>query len=815
MCRSIPQTSLLAIAAAITSQSGGIGSALAQTLARAITSMQDHEQRELLLAVIINNVDTQKIGNFVEIDGALFATVSELRELGLALSDRFQAGELIKLSTIKGSTIQLDEREQSLRIDLPVDALHMQRLGTTGISEPKPDAVAPGALLNYDMTLTGGHGQVNAFGYGNARLFGSLGVVQSDFNLAYTEGDTRAVRLASTYSYSDPGKLRTVALGDVISGSLAYTRSVRLGGAQLATNFSLRPDLITYPLPSIRGRAAVPSTVDILVDGVSQLSQSVAPGPFYIPQLPVIGGGGEISVSVRDAAGRQTVQTSSFYTASALLRPGLSALSFEIGGIRRNFGLKSNDYRSVAASGTGRLGLSASTTVEGHIEVAPRLVNAVGGATTKIGNLAVVSVAGGAGGGDGQTGLLGYASVERSTRAYHVGASALMATKDYHDIASLAGDPTPDHVIQANAGVTLGNQGSFGIAYTDVDQRVTSATGQRDSLSTTFPDPPSEGRSSLISATYSRELFGRAYAYLTGYQQLSRGRGAVIAGISLRFGRSSASASYGSAGRQATLEATRPVIAPGDIGWRVYTARGVSDRDLGELRYRAGSGEVSLGIDRYAGNLFVQGRVNGGLVLMNGEAFATNKVNDGFAIVDSGGFRDVGVSLNNRPIGRTNSHGVLLVPGLTAYQANKLALDPTDLPLDVEWDRVETSIAPADRSGAIARFGVRRSRQALLAVAMPDGTPIAPGTVFTISGRPDVNVVAGFDGQIFLKDVSGRQVLQALLADGRQCLAIVDLGDTPDIAMNVRNVRCVIGRPQMASRSIIDRAQKGDVVSAR
>jgi outer membrane usher protein len=40
----------------------------------------------------------------------------------------------------------------------------------------------------------------------------------------------------------------------------------------------MRPDLVTFPLPIVSGTAAVPSTVDVLVNGTRVLSSQAQPG---------------------------------------------------------------------------------------------------------------------------------------------------------------------------------------------------------------------------------------------------------------------------------------------------------------------------------------------------------------------------------------------------------------------------------------------------------------------------------------------------------------------------------------------------------
>jgi outer membrane usher protein FimD/PapC len=44
-------------------------------------------------------------------------------------------------------------------------------------------------------------------------------------------------------------------------------------GFQVQRNYSTRPDLITYPLPQFIGQAALPSTVDLIINGQKKLWQ--------------------------------------------------------------------------------------------------------------------------------------------------------------------------------------------------------------------------------------------------------------------------------------------------------------------------------------------------------------------------------------------------------------------------------------------------------------------------------------------------------------------------------------------------------------
>lgn len=739
--------------------------------------------RELLLDVSVNGVALEKIGNFTEIDGHLFATRGELRELGIEVPGNSLDDQLVALSSLADVRAALDERTQTLRLSAPVRALVPQVFDIAPPAVAKAHENETGAVFNYDANLVAGR-RVEIYWFGDARLFGPFGLAQTSFTVARTQAGLRATRLETVFSRSDQDRLRTISIGDVISGSLPYSRAVRLGGVRVATNFGLRPDLITYPLPAVSGGTAVPSTVDILVNGVRQLSQPVAPGPFYVPQLPAVSGQGQLSVTVRDAVGAQSTQTSEFYIAPALLKPGLSSISVEVGAVRRNFGVASNDYRGVAGLATGRFGLSPVITGEGHVEASSHLLAGTAGMTANLFGLATVSAAGGLSRSPAGMGAIGYGALERITPTYRIGLSALVTSHGYRDVAALQDDPAPRLLVQANLGLVLGRQGSVGIVYTKIDQRGTAA--QADDFAKALPDARVRGRpsfrGSLVSATYSRELFGRAYAFVTGYHDMRGHRSAITAGLSLRFGaRGSLDASYATSSRQMAFAASHPEIDPGDIGWRVYVAPGSAGRATGEIRAKQSWGDVGLGVDHFGDRLFVRASARGALVMMDGAAYATNNLANGFAVVDAGGLAKVGVLLNNRLIGRTSAHGRLLVSDLVAYAPNKLGLDPADLPLDVEWDKLEAEVVPGERAGVMTRFAIRPLSPALIKLVTADGRPLPLGSHAAVAGAAASEAELGYDGQAYFAHLSGRVQLTVTSPDSTQCRADVDLGPGKDI----------------------------------
>jgi hypothetical protein len=137
----------------------------------------------------------------------------------------------------------------------------------------------------YDLLASSSQRQHALGGLFDARWFSGSSVFSST-GLGYT-GNSGGVsaRLESTYTYSDPATLTRYRVGDVINGSLAWSRSVRLGGFQYASDFNLRPDLVRFPTVPGRGNGGAVHRRPVRQWRAPAL-QPVPPGPFEIRQPP-------------------------------------------------------------------------------------------------------------------------------------------------------------------------------------------------------------------------------------------------------------------------------------------------------------------------------------------------------------------------------------------------------------------------------------------------------------------------------------------------------------------------------------------------
>src|SRR6185369_11021604 len=247
---------------------------------------------------------------------------------------------------------------------------------------------------------------------------------------------------------------------------------VRFGGIRWARNFAVVPNLVTFPLPTLEGSAALPSTADILLDGNTvRQGLAVAPGPFAITYLPAISGDGRINLVVRDPAGVQTIISRDFYVSPRLLTPGLSDFSFEAGALRRDYGLTSDGYGPLFVAGAWRQGATPSLTLGGRLELQRRRQAAGAEFDATLGSLAAIhgAAAWSRHDGDplrpsGQGGhyLLG---VERSTSSYTLFAQGEWFDSGFTQFGDLGRERIPRDRIQAGASARIGPDVNLGLRY--------------------------------------------------------------------------------------------------------------------------------------------------------------------------------------------------------------------------------------------------------------------------------------------------------------------------------------------------------------
>jgi outer membrane usher protein len=141
-----------------------------------------------------------------------------------------------------------------------------------------------GFVINYDaFAQTDTDAQLAI--WSEERYFDPTGVF-SNTGIAYLyRNQHRYTRYDTSWSISNPDTLNTTQIGDTISTSLAWSRSIRISGFQWRSNFALRPDLVTFPVPALGGSAVVPSPSIAAIAKAHRALRKDRHGPHRFPDI--------------------------------------------------------------------------------------------------------------------------------------------------------------------------------------------------------------------------------------------------------------------------------------------------------------------------------------------------------------------------------------------------------------------------------------------------------------------------------------------------------------------------------------------------
>jgi len=691
-------------------------------------------------------------------DGTLLVRAADLPKLRLKKPARgtlvVDGERYVRLGREMGATALFDAAAQRVHVSLPPAAFLPTRTVAQSPDVPQVTTASLGGFVNYDLygeqvDRSSSLGTILDLG-----IFGPRGVVTNSLLGRYDDEQREAVRLETTWTLDFPERLATLRVGDSVSAAGAWGRSVRFGGVQFGTNFSTQPTLVTAPLLFAQGEAVVPSTVDVFVNGSKVASESVPPGPFTIDRVPTISGAGQMQVVVTDALGRQQVIAQPYYTGPTLLRAGLSEYSFEVGAIRSDYGLRSNDYGDLVLAGTYRRGFSDQVTAEVHAESQAGGASAAGvDAALKIGSAGIVSLTAAAGG-DDAFGWLGGIGFERNGGRMSVFARTQFASEDFAQLGTATLDDKPKQRSFAGVGFYLGSFGNLQVSY-----------GRQ----TNWSSPTNE----TIGISHSVTLGRYGYLGITA----SRSMGAdpatdVFVNWAMPFGdRRTASTSVRYSpdiidGEEFEAIASMQQSLPAGSGTGYYLELTSSEDMRVDYVLQGDAGLVGV---QYARSNDMDGwraNASGGLAITGAGFMPARRLDESFAVVEVADYPGMTVYVENQPIGRTDRKGRVLLDSLRAYESNSVSIDPKELPLDASLATPAMTITPAYRSGPVVRFPVARASAATLRLILPDGTPVPAGALVT---TPAERVPVALEGLVYLTAAQGKQTARAEW-QGQRCV---------------------------------------------
>ncbi|HEY0665771.1 MAG TPA: fimbria/pilus outer membrane usher protein [Gallionella sp.] len=745
-------------------------SVAAQPLATPSPSAGNTADQILPLEVIINGA---RSGTWLllERNGAIYAPQEAFTEWRVQLPPDAQPidfqlhGQTYwPLAAVPGYQFRLDYANQSAAVQFSPEVFPATRMVNANPEISVVSPVLPSLFFNYDLNYSTSvlrnaptvrdMGMLAEIGASNS--WGVLTSSHAGRNLtndpnSYAPGGW--VRLETTYTRNYPSENRTFRMGDSTTHAGMWGRNVYFGGIQYGSNFALTPGFVSQPVPALTGMSAAPSTVEMYVNDVLRQVSNVPAGPFSIDNFPLLSGGGDVRMVVRDILGRETVIEQSFFTTPQLLAAGLDDWSIEAGSVRQEMGVTSNRYGPGFASGTWRHGYTNDLTLETRAETTADLQTFGVGAASLFpgqflgkGSLAISR-------GENMNGGLWLLGLEHQTLHHSVSFQIQGASRDFHQLGQPETTAPIRQQLAGNWSYVTNDRSAYGIGLATLSpysgERISTLTGNYSRRI---------GAHNNLNFTVSRAINGASSTSAGLFLTMPLDGNRIInTSVSNQDGREDF---YISAMKHTNLENT--------LGWRTLAGRQQGEtRAEGSLYYTGRYGRLSGDLSTSPDQTTTRVGATGGLVLTDSHLFVTQRVDQSFALAEVAGYRDIGIGLGSNVLTQTDADGLALVPRLVPYQKNSVRLDPGELPLSADISTLEHNVVPAWRSAVKVVFPVRGGRGALLRITLDDGDAAPAGATVQIEGEEEEFYVAR-RGAAF---VTGLQPANVVLLkwNGQQC----------------------------------------------
>src|SRR5690606_13527587 len=344
-------------------------------------NQQVNQQQEVDMVIVniwINGLDYKTEAVTFLRDGKKFIECQALKNVGVRIEKLSRDTIKKDFCLLTSSLIKFEDDQalQAIKINFPPDYFVYTQyvLNTTTPTEK----ASFGVFLNYSLFYSKDNYEQDFNTFSELGLFKDYWLLKNSFLYRNSpdEFEKKLLRVNSTLDIEFPEKFLTLTLGDTTSPYNTLNNSFRFGGLSIGTNYTDRPDFIYWNAPTLKGSAALPSTVDLYLNGVQLYKNSVTPGNYSLPTGALINQAGNAQIVVEDILGNRTVQSFPIYINNQLLKPKLNEYNFSLGKLRYNYDEVDDDYRDFFSKLYFRRGITSSTTLGGDVLYSEEASNA-------------------------------------------------------------------------------------------------------------------------------------------------------------------------------------------------------------------------------------------------------------------------------------------------------------------------------------------------------------------------------------------------------------------------------------------------------
>ena len=709
--------------------------------------------------------------------GRIGLDANALTDAGKAELAKVHAGGCADLAQLAPGARQIFDMSD-FRLDLSVPQISLVRNPRGYVSPDLWDQGVTAATLGYNASTyqTANNGRTSNQGYIGLNAGFNIDGWQFRNTSSYNwqSGQSHTFQNIATYVQRDLPSIRSVmTIGESYTDGAVFN-SIGIRGVQVATDDRMLPDSLRGYAPVIRGVANTNAHVTVTQNGNTIYETNVAPGAFAINDLYATGYGGSLQVTVTEADGSKHSFVVPYASVVQLLRPGIWRVNLVAGQVRdamidtHNDIVQATVQHGINNTVTGYLGVVAAQNYAA--ELVGAAFNTPIGAVSADLTQANAQIPGQKYV-DGQSLRLSYSKQLADTNSNIAVAAYQYSSRGYWSLsdALLA---RQDSGYKTTAAWLASGQGEYVPSMLD---------RQRNQLQVTF----NQGLGDTAGNIY---LVGSAVNYwnhdgVTGQVQLGYNNTAHVAGVNLSYSLSASRQRDADTGQMTnqvfaslSLPLGRSAHAP-MISFNASHADGTGTMEQASLTGTAGvDNQFTYGVNAANNPGYSSGGVNGqyrspyttlsasassgtgysqesaglsgAIVAHPGGITLANSTGDTIGIVEA---KDAaGARIENWPGVRIDGRGYAVIPYLTPYRINNIALDPKGIPLDVEMDSTGQQVAPYAGSVVMMKFGTVSGRAAIFSLRRMDGKELPFGADVLDEKGNTVSAV-GQGGRVYLR----------------------------------------------------------------
>jgi len=730
----------------------------------------------------VSNADV----NFVDVEGKLQPelTPQRLKDMGVKLEAFPTLQQLPAAQTITrlqdyipDASSRFNFAEQRLDLSIPQAALTSEARGYVDPSTWDQGLTA--GLLNYNFsganTSRDNRSGTDDSYYLNLRSGLNLGAWRLRNYSTYNQSSGKSGwNNVNSYAQRDIQSLKgQLTLGDSSTPSDVFT-SVQYRGAQLASDDNMFPDSLKGFAPVVRGIAQSNAQVTVRQNGYIIYQTYVPAGAFTITDLYPTSSSGDMEVTITEADGTERRSLQPFSAVPVMLREG-----------RLKYSVTAGEYRSTASES------SKPTFAQGTMIYGMPYDSTLYGGLLASGKYSATSLGVGHGFGDwgslstdvtqaktelrdgsrhnGQSYRIQYAKDIAATGTTFTLAGYRYSTSGYYDFQE-ANEIDPGNFndwrrtynkrskAQINISQSLGEYGNFYV--NGYQQDFWRQKGYERSLSAGY------------NLSYNGISYGVDYTYTQAPiyegrnskdQQLSFNVQVplekVLPNSWVRYNLNTSK--KGNTTQDVSLSGT--ALADNNLNYNVqqgYANQGIGASGSASANYRGTYGEARAGYNYDKNSQQVNYGFQGGIVAHPYGVTFSQEQGETIALVRAPGAADAKVQ-NNTGV-RTDWRGYAVVPYVSTYRKNRVALDSETLADDVDIDTNTQTVIPTNGAVVLANFKTRVGSRVLMTLNY-QGKPVPFGATAALlqeDGAMDNSSIVGTDGQVYLSGVPEKGQLQ-------------------------------------------------------